>query len=536
MAGVATPVELGAILEALSKPATYPHPVERLHVLQTHSSCVALTGELVYKVKKPVNFGFLDYSTAEKRRALCEAEVRLNRRLCPDVYLDVVPLTTGSGQLRFCGAGPPVDWAVRMRQLPEADMLPARLAAGTVSAEHIERIAVTLARFHARTPDLPLDGFGSPEAVAFNVRENLAGLALLVGTELPRAHLDAIRDHSERFLIDRRDLFRERVRAGWVRDGHGDLRAQNICLFEDLQGGVQIFDCIEFNNRFRYGDVACDLAYLAMDLDLAGHRDLREVLVSTYEQASGDSGLRSVLPIYLCYRASVRGKIALLAASETEIPPAEREQHRDLAAAAFDLALSYAEERSRPRLWITVGYSGSGKSALAREMARRAPAVVLSSDRVRKELAGVPPAAQLSLASYQAGPVAGVYAELRRRAKPLLVLGMDVILDATFLSRDERREASWLAANTDADFRILECVCPDPEIRRRLRARAAGDHASDAGTDVYEGQIARWEDLASTESATCARTDQPPTKSAREVLHSVHRGAGPHRPDASEAE
>lgn len=524
MAGVAKPVELGAILEALSNPATYPHPVVQPRVLQTHSSCVALTGKLVYKVKKPVNFGFLDYSTAEKRRALCEAEVRLNRRLCPEVYLDVVPLTTGSGQLRFCGDGPTVDWAVRMRQLPEADMFPARLAVGTVSPEQIERIADTLVRFHARTPDLPLAEFGSPEAVAFNVRENLAGLAPLVGAELPCAHLDAIRKYSERFLADRRELLRERVLAGRVRDGHGDLRAQNICLFPGLQGGVQIFDCIEFNDRFRYGDVACDLAYLAMDLDLAGRRDLREVLVATYEQASRDLGLRSVLPFYLCYRASVRGKIALLAAAETEIPAAEREQHRDLAAAAFDLARSYAEGRNRPRLWITVGFSGSGKSAVARELARRAPAVVLSSDRVRKQLAGVPPEARLSDGSYQAGPVAGVYSELRCRAKPLLQLDIDVILDATFLSRNERREASRLAAAADAELHILECLCPDPEIRQRLRARSAGDHASDAGTDVYESQLARREDLDSDEPATCVRTDQRPAKSAREVLNSVDRG------------
>jgi len=518
-------MDLPSLITALSDPQAYPHPVARLHVVQTHASCVFLTGEYVYKIKKPVNFGFLDYSTLERRRRCCEQELALNRRLCPEVYLDLVPAVRQAGRLRVAVPGTPVEWAVRMRQLPEADMLPARLAAGTVTAAHLEGIAAVLAAFHARAAAGPaVAAFGAPEAVARNVEENFAQTEHRVGDSLPAEHLAVIREYSRRFLAEHRELFHLRMREGRIRDGHGDLRAQNLCLHPGLQPGIQVLDCIEFNDRFRYGDVAADLAYLAMDLDLAGRADLRQVLVDRYVQLSADPQLRQLLPFYGCYRAYVRGKIALLTGEEAEIPAAERRSHQELAAAAFDLSRSYAERRERPALLITVGYSGSGKSALARELARRLPAVHLASDAVRKELAGVAPSASLSEAQYAAEKRGSIYAELRRRALPHLLRGEHVLLDATFLAPAERENAAALAAEGQAELWVVECRCPDAVIRRRLLHRAAAPDSSDAGLAVYEAQRRDFPDAPGSDSGDAApgrivaRTDQPAPLAARSVL------------------
>jgi predicted kinase len=233
-----------------------------------------------------------------------------------------------------------------------------------------------------------------------------------------------------------------------------------------------------------------------MDLDLAGRADLRQVLVEEYAAASGDCWPPELLRFYRCYRAYVRGKIALLAAGEPEIPAAEREAHARLAAAAFDLARSYAEWRGRPALLITAGVSGSGKSVIARELSRRMPAVLISSDAVRKELAGAAPAARLGPDHYVPEARERVYAELRRRAEPALRAGEHVILDATFLRQTERQAALELARQRGADFLAIECRCPDPVIRARLAARSrAGRDTSDAGVAVYEAQLRECESL-----------------------------------------
>lgn len=516
-----------ALLAGLRKEEAYPHPVSSLHVVQTHASCVFLTGSYAYKVRKPVSFGFLDYSTVERRRFYSEQELLLNRRLCPEVYLDVLPVVESDGLFRIGGSGTVTDWVVRMRQLPEADMLPARLAAGTVGAAEVERIAEVLAAFHSQAATDPeIARFGSPEAVAGNVEENFTQTGPLVGKALPPEHLVAVRDWSHRFLSTHEELLERRVRGGRVRDGHGDLRAQNICLAPDIQGGVQIFDCIEFNDRFRYGDVAADLAYLTMDLDLAGRADLREVLVRCYQQTSGDADLAAVLRFYQCYRAYVRGKIALLAAAEAEIPADERRGHEDLAAAAFDLSRSYAERRERPALLITVGFSGSGKSVLARELARRLPAVRVASDDLRKELAGVLSRTRLEAGAYTTGQRAAIYEALRRRAREVLMRGEHVLLDATFLSAREREAAARTAGECGAEFWIVECRCPPEVIRQRIleRSRHGGD-ASDADLTVYDAQAREYEPVDQVRGVelvfaghVAVNTDQPGGRAARKVL------------------
>ncbi len=519
--------DIRQVIEDLQDPAAYPHPVETVHVVQTHVSCVFLTGDYAYKVKKPVDFGFLDYSTLTKRRRFCRQELELNRRLCPDLYLDVVPITQQNGRLQVGGAGEPVEWAVKMLQLREAEMLPQRLQAGTVGPAQIERIAYTLADFHARAAGgEDLRAFGSPQRIAATIAGTLDVMDRVAQDTLSVAARVTLRSYLEMFECREAELLRQRMLRDRTRNCHGDLRLQNICLDARYDDGLQIFDCIEFNEEFRYIDVAADLAYLAMDLDLAGHADLRGSLVRTYRKASGDSDLLRILPYYQVYRACVRGNIALLAASEEEIAASERQVQREIAAAAYDLALCYACRRPGPGLLITAGFSGSGKSLLARELCHRLPAVLLSSDQVRKELAGVAATQSLGSEHYRQTQRTGVYAELRRRAGAYLQQGETVLLDATFLSAQERAAAADLAARHGAEFWLLECQCPDAVIRQRLCLRGQDANASDAGLAVYEAQIRSYRPmtLPALDGLKLARhltvdTDQPIAEAAHQVVN-----------------
>lgn len=467
----------------------YPHPVDAVQTIQTHVSCVFLTGDYAYKVKKPVDFGFLDYHTLSKRHLWCEQELRLNRRLCPDLYLGVLPITVEADRFRVGGNGAPVEWAVQMRQLRPEKMLPQLLKSDAVTPDDIVRLARRLAEFHRNAPtDATIGAYGSQAAIADTISVTLATMDTVLSDPQYGELRSGLRDYLESFPPACAALFAQRCEEGWIRDCHGDLRAQNICFDPRYDSGVQVFDCIEFNNAFRYIDVAADIAYLAMDLDLAGRTDLRAELMDVYLQETGDSSLSEILPFYLVYRAVVRGNIALLAAGETEIPEEERQAQRAVAAAAYDLALSYTAARSKPTLWITVGFSGSGKSVLAKELVRRLPAVRLSSDRLRKAHAGAAEGAPLNFRHYTASARSEVYRCLRRAACDYLNRGQNVLLDATFLDPQEREAACALARDQNVELWMLHCRAPDAVIRQRLQARCQDPNGSDAGLTVYEQQ------------------------------------------------
>jgi len=493
--------------------------------VQTHISCVFLTGEFAYKVKKPVDFGFLDYSTLARRHRWCEQEVRLNRRLCPDIYLDVVPITLEGGQVRIGGSGEVIEWAVRMKQLREKDLLPARLRAHDLSREQIVRLASRVAAFHrnART-DEAIRAYGLRDSIADTIAVTLQTMDRVAPESVSAPIRRVLHDYLQAFLEEHSDLFAQRVAENRIRDCHGDLRLQNICMDARYDDGIQIFDCIEFNEAFRYIDVAADIAYLVMDLDLAGRADLSGTLLDTYRLETEDTSLAQILPFYLAYRAIVRGNIALLASLETEIPEAERQNQRDIAVMAYDLARSYAQRRPRPALFITVGFSGSGKSVLADALARRLPAVHLSSDYLRKMRAGVPAESHLENGHYTAARRAEVYREMRKCAEVYLRQGKHVLLDATFLDPHEREAAACLARDFEAEFWMLECQAPDALIRKRLEARHADAHASDADLLIYEQQrfdYSKAENRLPPTHAPCLQIQVDTSRPAAETAHAI---------------
>jgi hypothetical protein len=451
---------------------------------------IFLTGEYAYKIKKPVRFDFLDFRFLSNRRQFCMEEVRLNARLCPDMYLGVVPIASDESGLHVAGEGAPIEWAVRMRQLDPEQMLSDRLKRSVVSNRDIQKIAATLADFHARSASTPeIRDWGMHAVVSRSILNVLDAMDELAEDLVGADARQQIRAYSKSFLDRESPLFHRRANDGSIRDCHGDLRAQNICLDPRFSNGIQIFVCIEFNEEFRCIDVAADLAYLAMDLDLAGRPDLRTLLIEEYCRHRADPDLLRLLPFYQTYRACVRGNIALFAANEHEIPDSQREAHRETAAAAYDLARCCAAEAG-PSLFIMIGFSGSGKSALARELSRRLPAVMISTDEVREQVEKDRPPGPSAGDRYAPARRAEVYQELYRRAEPHLSGGLNVVLDGTFLSPQERENAARLALRTSAQFCMIECQCPNSVIRRRLALRQARPTDSDAGVAVYEQQAA----------------------------------------------
>ncbi len=327
------------LVEAMRDPGFYPHPVEAVEFLQTHVSSVFLTGDYVYKLKKPVDFGFLDFTTVEKRRVCCEKEVALNRRLAPEMYLGARPVTLAGGRPGLGREGEPVDWVVEMRQMDQTLLGPRVLAAGQLSEARIDAVVDLLVPFYQAAATGPgVDEYGAIEVVKFNTDENFQQTAGSVGSTVSAEEYEAIVAFTNGFYREKGDLFQRRIAQGWVRESHGDLHLGNI-FFQDPP---VIFDCIEFNERFRCGDVAVDLAFLVMDLDFQGRPELARRVVDRYVEKSGDEELPLLIPFYACYRAYVRGKIACFTAADPGVPEEVRAAQLALATRYFDLAFRYA--------------------------------------------------------------------------------------------------------------------------------------------------------------------------------------------------
>lgn len=496
-------------------PQAYPHPAEEVELRQTHISYLLFAGDFVYKVKKPLDLGFLDFTTLEKRRHYCEEEVRLNRRLCDETYLAVVRIVAAAaGGVRIDAQGEVVDYAVLMRRLPDEGMMTPLLAAGNVTLEMVRRLAQRVAEFHASSErSAEIDRYGSLATVKGNWRENFEQTQPFIGRTISQRQFDEIQAFVERVTEGDGDLFQLRVGEGRARDCHGDLRADAVCFEGD---DACIFDCIEFNERFRYSDVAADIAFLAMDLEDHGRQDLSDALMASYLGATLDSTLPLLLPFYKCYRAYVRGKVDGFQLDQPEVAAAQKAQATSGARRYFALAQRYAATATPRSLIITAGVTGSGKSTLAHGLAARLGAFFLSSDVVRKQLAGFQPIERriepIDQGTYSPRMTERTYQTLLDEARGWLERGKPVILDASYLRRSDREEAVRLARDIGALFLAVECQADEALIRERLARRRGEDRAvSDGRWEVYEAQQQRREpiDELAGEEHLIVDTSQP---------------------------
>ncbi|MDW7772916.1 MAG: hypothetical protein SCH71_08505 [Desulfobulbaceae bacterium] len=334
-----TSENLPEYIQSLLHSAAYQHPAPEIRLIQTHISYVILAGEYVYKFKKPVDFGFLDFTTLEKRRHCCRQELLLNRRLSPEIYLDLVTVARSNGKYALNGPGEVIEYGVKMVRMPEERMMVNVIKSGQLEKGHIDTLVGVLVPFYEKAEhSRDIDRFGKADAVAVNVLENFDQTRDFVGSAaLSQQQFDTISSYARQFL-GKDEIFAQRVTDGRIRDCHGDLYSANICLADK----VYIYDCIEFNERFRYCDVASDIAFLAMDLDFHALADLSAYFVERFIAASQDSSMRAVLGFYKCYRAYVRGKIGLFTAGDPAVDEEVRNSCMDGAARYFQLALQYA--------------------------------------------------------------------------------------------------------------------------------------------------------------------------------------------------
>jgi hypothetical protein len=485
LSGMSLPDRLADLLRA----EAYPHRCDAIEVVETHISWVILTGEFAYKLKKPVRFSFVDFSTPERRAHFCREELRCNRQFAPSLYLDVVPVgREPDGRLQVGSAGPVAEWAVKMRQFPADAQLDRVLEHDGLDAGMLAAFGRTLAGQHERLPVHHGEAGELDERVLTPIRDNYDEVLHHDWTAPHRQVLARARAGTERQVERHRELLVRRLESGWIRECHGDLHLSNMVLLED---GVAAFDCLEFNPTLRWIDPQSDAAFLFMDCLVRERADLAYAFLDGYLDASADYDGARLLPLYASYRSMVRAKVAAL----------RRQQAGAQEAAALERRfLQHAEwterwlERAPGRLVLMCGLSGSGKSYLAARLAPRLPALRLRSDVARKALAGLRPLdsarADVGAGLYDADTTRAVYGWLADLTGDLLRSGEHVIVDATFLEAPRRGRFLTLAETVGAQALIVHCDAPRDVLEARIRSRGtSGGDPSDAGLAVLEQQM-----------------------------------------------
>ncbi len=499
-------MEPTTLLDHLKNPSLYGSDVDNVNVLQTHISFVALTGEYAYKIKKPVNFGFLDFSTLEKRKQFCKEELRLNKRLCPDIYLDVIPLTQNNDHLELNGKGPVVEYAVKMKEFPQDKIMTTLLKKGAINEKTIENLCSILVDFYRRnTSTEEIKRYGTRDAVKKNIDENFEQTASVVGKTISKETYAYLKQANEQFFQKNKDVFSQRIAAGTIQDCHGDLHSGNIVVDDD----ICIFDCIEFNKRFRYCDVASDIGFLAMDLDYQNHPYLSSNLIQMYVEKSGDTGIFNVLNFYKSYRAHVRGKVIGFKLNDPTIDDAEKQDTVTTANKYYALSKYYASlflldlTNEKTLLFMVSGLTGTGKSTLSLKIAIDYHAQRLNTDVIRKELAGIDKYQRhhdpMNTGLYAPEKVSTTYETVMEKASTLLKQGYNVVLDATFQKKKYRALAQKVAARHNARFVALHCVSPDHVVKQWLEERLKRKTATDGRWEVYIAQKESYEALGADE-------------------------------------
>lgn len=484
------------LIKFLQNPALYNHPVEQFQVIETHISWVILTGPYAYKIKKPVDFGFLNFTQLADRKHFCEEELRLNQRLTHDLYLEVLPITGSVTKPQLAGQGEPIEYVLKMRQFPQHQLLSQLQARGELKAGQIDELASQIANFHQLTPKVALDlPFGSPEVVMAPVRQNFEQIrAMLPEDEAGLSQLAALEAWAEATYQRLQPLLAKRKAEGFVRECHGDIHLNNAAV---LDGKVVLFDCIEFNQPFRLIDVANDIAFLVMDLEDRKLNALANRLLNNYLEQTGDYESLQLMSFYKAYRAMVRAKVALFSlthVTEQSVQQAILSQYYNYA----NLAESYTFIPHRCLL-ITSGVSGVGKSYVALQVVERFAAIRVRSDVERKRLLGANTAKEQL---YSAQATEQTYQRLYKLAKLSLQAGYITVLDAAYLKQAERMRALKLAEEQGVPFIIINCEAPLSVIGQHLEQRAmAAVDPSDATWQVVKQQLASKEPFSPAEKA-----------------------------------
>jgi hypothetical protein len=466
------------------RPQFYPHVVtEPIQLVQTHISYVLLTGELVYKLKKPMNYGFLDFSTLEKRKHFCHEELRLNQRGAAELYLDVLPIAQDGENFVLDGEGEAVEYVVKMQQFPQETLLSEMYDRGELSEQHLEELAKVLADFHKAAPtnDYILS-FGEVAQIRQAIDENYDQTVNYIGVAQTQQQFDETKAYTDKLFAEQKPLFDSRIQTKWIRECHGDVHLRNICFWHNK---ILLFDCIEFNEPFRFVDVMFDIAYIIMDFDARNRPDLSNLFLNAYLEQTGDWEGVQVLPLYLSRQAYVRAKVTSFLLGDPGIPEAVQQESKETASRYYQLAWHYTQQKTG-KLVMMSGLSGSGKSTTARTLARQSGAIQIRSDAVRKHLGGVELDAKGDASLYSSEMTQKTYDRLLDLGIKLAAQGYTVILDGKYDRQATRSQVIQAAQTHQISLEILHCTAPDEVLQQRVQQRQ-GD-ISDATTDVLSNQ------------------------------------------------
>lgn len=481
-------------INILKKPSLYGDHIKNVRIIQTHISYIVLTGEYAYKIKKSVNFGFLDFSTLEKRKYFCEEEIKLNKRLCPDLYLEVVTFNKKNDVITINGPGKIIDYAVKMKQFSQNFILKKLIENNKIDEKTIDDIVDILFNFYKSNESTDdINYFGTTDAIKHNTDENFEQTKEFINITITKEIFNYIKKSTNNFLYLNKNLFNDRLQYGFIKDCHGDLHSGNIVL---VNNKICIFDCIEFNQRFRYSDIASDIAFLSMDLDFLGKPYLSSYLIEKYVEKSKDKNVLDIINFYKCYRAYVRGKVTSFNLNNLKIDRLEIEKIKFLAKKYFDLAYFYSKLFSRKNqndtktiLFITTGLTGTGKTTVARKFSIDYNAKHISTDTVRKEFAGIEKYERhfdiYNTGLYNPKKMRETYDKIFKKADFLLNNQKNVILDGTFKTEKLREIAKKIAEKNNACFLILYCNCPKEKVKKFLNARVKKKSISDGRWEIY---------------------------------------------------
>jgi aminoglycoside phosphotransferase family enzyme/predicted kinase len=501
MFGIVSAPQLPPLIVQMQEPDFYPHSVSLpIRLVQTHISYVLLTGEFAYKIKKPLNLGFLDFSNLEKRRYFCYEELRLNQRLSPELYLDVLPIYLSGQTYRFGSTEEegtePVEYALLMREFSQESVFSRMFERNELNEEHFRRLAVLLARFHeSARSDESVAANGTVKAITSTADGNYEIARRYIGRLQTENRFNKTKDFTDRFLQDHAEWFERRIAEGKIRECHGDVHLNNICMWRNQ---IQLFDCIEFDAKFRNIDILYEIAFLKMDLDFRSRRDFANIFLNAYLEQTEDYWGAALLPFYCSLRATVRAKVTSLILDEETVTEKQKQQAADDAEKYYELASMYADKR-KGFILIMCGLSASGKTTAARILSPKLDAIHIRSDAVRKRLTG---GQEIGAKNYGEGIYAPeiteqTYARLTEPGVFLAKQGNVVILDATFLKRKFRQRAMKQAESVGVDCRIVFCAAPVGVLEQRLINRS--NDISDATIGVLHRQQAEMEHFDDSE-------------------------------------
>lgn len=518
------------LIARMSDPAFYDHPVEGVELIETHISWIFLAGEFAYKLKKPVDFGFLDFSTLDKRRYFCQEELRINKRFAPQLYLAVVSIGGNLDRPKLHGE-PILDYAVKMKRFPQQKQLDRMLTAGQLKVGHIERFAEEIAHIHKQAPAAEANSeFGSPQTIIDPILQNFAQIRRCLPDPGMARQIDRLEKWSRDVYARLKTLLLQRKTAGFIRECHGDIHLANMAWVDEAP---LLFDCIEFSEKLRWIDPISEVAFLVMDLDARGEAALGWRFLNRYLQETGDYPGMVLLSLYKAYRAMVRAKVICLRLSQADLSEAERKTDLELFQSYLELATGYMAPQL-PLLIMTHGLSGSGKTSFVNELAPLCNGICLHSDLERKRLYSLAPT------EHSRSPVAGgiyntvagaaTYNRLCELADSLLKAGIPAIVDATFIKQSSREQMRQLALKWQVPLAILDFPLAEEKLRQRIKLRTGQtEQISEATVEVLDHQLAHAEPLNAMEMRAVIKID--PATEVEEIAKQLIKQVQAFTPD-----